>query len=71
MLLCCVCTTVVRGDDVCGTVWEVADEEVAAAAEAAEAPCAARPLSPEGVAARSASLMAVSKGESDMVNTMR
>jgi hypothetical protein len=61
----------VRGDDVCGTMGEVADEEVAAAAAAAEVPCAARPLSPEGVAACSASLMAVSKGESDMANTMR
>ena len=71
MLLCCVCITMVRGDDVCGTMGEVVDEEVAAAAVAAEASCAASPLPPIGVAARPESLMAVSKGESDMANTMR
>ena len=71
MLLCCVCIISSRGDDVCGTVGEVADERVAAAAAAAEAPCAPRPLPPRGVAACCASVMTVSDGESDMANTMR
>jgi len=71
MLLSCVCITLLRGDDACGTVWRVADEGVAAAAAAAWASCALRPLPPMGVAACCASVMTVSKGESDMANTMR
>ena len=71
MLLCCVCIVLLLLDDVCGTVGEAARVAVAEAAKAAAARCGPRPLSPRGVAACCESVMAVSKGELDMANTMQ
>ena len=71
MLLSCVCIASLMLGDVRGTVGEAADERVAAAAVAAGAACAPRPLPPMGVPACPESVMTVSKGESDMANTMR
>jgi hypothetical protein len=71
MLLCCVCIASVSCDNVRGTEGEAADEAVAAAATVAGSRCSARLLPPVGVAACATSVMAVSKGERNMVNTMR